>query len=412
MTKLREKYIERGQVGGQVILEGATSDERRELASFLGKPPYKDRDVKVRLVDIDHALKNSGFSCTLPELLSVFFPNQPLVTRPEQRAAHADYQNTFRASLQSIASELPATSLGRSWLEQGAHGLEWLFSRYKNASREDQEHQLSTIRYIASILDRLPGATAPQRLALFAQSTSGNPHMLDPNTSAGRLLLLALSDLSGASSPPQERAQELRLYTDVGLLVDTISSYVAVFNLESATYQNGSPDPLLQAAGRRVLLLPQRQLLEWSSLRPSGAAIYVIENPQVFEEVIAGLQETEACPTLICTAGWPSTAALTVLDMLLASSPDHHFYYSGDFDLKGLQIAAYLLARYSERCHPWHLDSSSYGIALQAGGVTAPINDLKQLNTLPSVFARLVASIQEQKQWAYQEGITHLLRRF
>ena len=95
--------------------------------------------------------------------------------------------------------------------------------------------------------------------------------------------------------------------------------------------------------------------------------------------------------------------------MLLAQSPDHVLHYSGDFDLKGLQIAAYLMARYAERCHPWRFNPDAYQVALQSGGVPAGAHELDMLNTLPDVFAPVVAMIQETQTWAYQEGIVNLL---
>src|SRR6266702_6699248 len=82
LMKLRQKYIELGQVGGQVLLEESTAEERRNIASFLGRPPYRDASFKVRLVDIEKAVKHS-FDCTLPDVLAVFFPDQPLVTRQQ-----------------------------------------------------------------------------------------------------------------------------------------------------------------------------------------------------------------------------------------------------------------------------------------------------------------------------------------
>jgi hypothetical protein len=310
LARLREKYIEQGRVGGQIVLAESTLDERRELASFLGTPPVPEGTLKIRLADVDKTLRQSGFACTLPDLLSAFFPDQPLVTRPEKRATHAAHQESFQTALQAIIAALPAISRGRAWLEQGKHGTAWLFSRFKNATNEEQERQLSTISYVATILDQLPGSAAPQHLAVFAQKTSGDPHKLDPEKVAGRLLLLALSDLGNASSSLQDRTQKLSLYNEAGLLVDTISSSVAV---------------------------------------------------------------------------------------------------SGDFDLKGLQIAAYLLSRYPDQCHPWHLDPHAYTAALQTGGIAASMSELNQLHTLPTSFVPLVASIQKQKKWAYQEGITHIL---
>ncbi|HVB24577.1 MAG TPA: TIGR02679 family protein [Ktedonobacteraceae bacterium] len=435
LEKLREKYVELGQVGGQVVLEDSTTGERREIASFLGKPPYRDANIRVRLVDVDKALQKSGFACTLTEVLTAFFPDAPLVTRPQQRTAKAMRQANFRMKLFDIATALPDQSRGRLWLLQGMHGQDWLFSRYKNAPLDEQERQLAQVHYIANVLNQLPGTDKPERLALFAQRTSGDPHALDPNRPAGRLLLLALNDgaketdhhaLSTSSdalsslSPvsPQDRAHELQLYNEVGLLVDTISSNVAVFNLAAAFFPDGSPDTLVQAACGRVLLLPLRQLLEWQRVLPATKAspgkapttdIYVFENTQVFEEVIAGSGEHQNMPTLVCTAGWPSMAALKLLDLLLVQSPQTSIHYSGDFDLKGLQIAASLLARYPGHCQPWHFDPDSYSVALQAGGIAARTAELALLQSLPDVFTPLAMLMLERKQWAYQEGIAPLL---
>jgi uncharacterized protein (TIGR02679 family) len=410
LAKLRDKYIEVG-VGGQIRLEDSTASERREIASFLGKPAYRDAAIKVRLVDVDTALRQSGFACTLPDLLSACFPDQPLVTRQEQRAAHAVQQANFRQSLSAIAAQHADGSRAHSWLAHGAHGLEWLFSRYKNADAPEQERQLALVHYIADALDQLPTPDAPERLALFAQRTSGDPHALDPNRAAGRLFLLALHDLAGAESPAlsHDRALELDLYNAAGLLVDTISSSVAIFNLAGAYYSDGTADVLVQVAGRRVLLLPLRQVLEWRHAQPATARIYVFENPQVFEEVIAGLPIAHHLPTLVCTSGWPSVAALRLLDLLVAEAPGNRLYYNGDIDLKGLQIAAHLMARYPRNCHLWRIDPHAYVLALQADGVPAPASDLAMLNTLPTSFAPLVAAMQEKKKWAYQEGIAHVL---
>src|SRR6266567_3311180 len=443
LEKLREKYIELGRVGGQITLEDTTPGERREIASFLGKAPYRETEIKVRLVDVDRALRQSGFACELPDLLNAFFPGKPLVTRPQQRAIRAIHEADFRAALASIAIELPEDSRGRHWLLHGQHGQDWLFSHYKNESAEEQERQLNMVRYVVSALDQLPSSRSPERLALFAQRISGDPHTFDPDRAEGRLFRHALVDLVSLSdgASPLERVPLPDLYANAGLLVDTISSNVAVFNLAGAIYHNGILDPLPQAAGERVLLLPLRQLLEWQSAQPATADIYVFENPQVFEEVIAGLTRSNSgktLHTLVCTSGWPSTAAIMLLDLLLAPQASqqapqqalrqddrkgrHYYtspaqvqeaanqlYYSGDFDLAGLKIASYLVERYPGRCHLWRFDSESYVKALHDKGVPANSADLAALSNLSEIFAPLVAVMQEKGKWAYQEGITRLL---
>ena len=135
----------------------------------------------------------------------------------------------------------------------------------------------------------------------------------------------------------------------------------------------------------------------------------MFENPQVFEEAIAALDSTSSLPTLVCTSGWPSAATLRLLDQLLEESPDNCLYYSGDFDLKGLQIATYLAERYPGRCHPWHFDATSYEVALKADGIEVRASELRMLNALPEVFKPLVTRMQEKQKWAFQEGIVELL---
>ncbi|GHO76706.1 hypothetical protein KSD_44770 [Ktedonobacter sp. SOSP1-85] len=413
LARLRDKYLELGQVGGQIMLEESTPQERREIASFLGKPPSSGPTLKVRASDVDNALRRSGFACTLPELLAAFFPASALVTRHQRRATQTAYQQAFRDALDALRASLPEAARGRAWLTEGTHGQEWLFSRYKNARPEEQARQLEIIGYIARILDQLSGEAMPQRLALFAQQTSGDPHMLDPNRAAGRLLLLALGDLTHTPlQPGLNREDALRLYMEVGLQVDTISSYVVAFNLASASFQDGTPDPMIAAAGERILPLTLRQLWDWGRVQAATRDIYIIENPQVFEEIIDNQPSTTQAPTIICTAGWPSVAALTLLDKLISATPDSRFHYSGDFDLKGLQIAAHFLDRYPDHCTLWHIDPAAYMLALQVGGVLAPAHELAQLKALPTIFAPLVQALQTHQQWAYQEGIVHLLTAF
>ncbi len=425
VMKLHEKYIEESQVRGQITLHDCASDERREIASFLGKPLYADCTIRVKLVDVEKALLHS-FNCTLPDLLRAYYPDRALVTRVERQAHHTQRQSDFRAALASLIAQLPHDAQGQHWLEHGSHGEPWLYARYKNAPVEEQQRQLKLIAYIAALLDQLPRPDAPERLALFAQRTSGDPHMLDAGRTAGRLFLLALADMVSINSQADpcivratlavalenvvgDREQDLLLYRNAGLLVDTISTNVAAYNLTSAFYLDGTPDPLLHAAGARVMLLPLRQLQEWKSVTSSSAAIYVVENPQVFEEIIASVQVESEPPTLVCTSGWPSVAALTLLDLLLRASPTCTLCYSGDFDIRGLQIAAYMLARYPGRCHLWRFDRDTYSAVLQQGGIPAPVADLALLDTLPEIFAPLVALMQEKAMWAYQEGITSFL---
>lgn len=439
LTALYDKYMQQGDARGQVTLRACTAEEQREIARFLRKRIPPRSDVTIRLADFQTALNESGFACDLRALLAACFPECPQITRPELREQRAAAQRRFSAALAALADELPDDPAGKRWLLSGAYGREALFRRYKNESPEAQEQLLRHLRVIVDALNHLPVPPSFERLSLFAQRISGDPHFLDAQTATGRLFLRALMDLARLERPamPAESETEgevllsnesdgptpefthwrLLLYYDAGLLLDTLSSTVAVCHLASAEDAAGQPDPFVEHAGERILVLPLRQLLAWKKLMPSSQDIYLFENPQVFEEVIDTLNSASitrpgnerTLPTLICTAGWPSVAALRLLGLLTESSPEVVLHYSGDFDLQGLRIAAHLLARYPHHCRPWCFDPPAYLAALHHQGVLLEEDERVGLQTLPAEFATLAAAMRENGKKAYQEGILHLL---
>ncbi|BCL78029.1 TIGR02679 family protein [Ktedonobacteria bacterium brp13] len=466
LETLYHKYIAQGRVGGQVTLLACTADEQREIVRFLGKRVPTGAAITVRLSEFQDALNASGFNCSLPELLATRFPERPQRTRPEQREQHVQAQQRFYTALSELSETLAPDSRAAQWLQHGPHGKEALFQRYKNRATEQQKNLLHIVSTIAQGLNRLPIPPHYERLSLFAQRISGDPHFLDTNTSSGRLFLQALSDTSlhtedtddaanedpdtepqdkevqdketanpQASSPTAEQDQQrLYRYYEAGLLIDTISSTVAVYNLAAAYDHTDQLDPLIHHAGQRILILPLRQLLAWERISATTQDIYLFENPQVFERIVDALNAintpkalntlqghpasaSHPLSTLICTAGWPSVATMRLLTLLTESQPTLTLHYSGDFDIQGLRIAAYLCAHY-QQCSPWHFDPASYHVALHSETAQLDPKELATLSSstslsnrasLPTAFTPLIQTISTTKRKAYQEGITELL---
>lgn len=440
LAALYEKYMQQGDARGQVTLRACSAEEQREIARFLRKRITPQSDVTIRLADFQTALSESGFACDLRALLAAYFPDRSPITRPEQREQRAAAQQRFSAALAALADALPGDSAGKRWLLSGAHGSAAIFRRYKNEPRAAQEQLLRHLRVTVDALNHLPVPPSFERLSLFAQRISGDPHFLDAQTATGRLFWRALLDLARLEHPampaesetegevllsherdrptPEVMHRRLLLYYDAGLLLDTISSTVTVCHLASAEDAAGQPDRFVERAGERILVLPLRQLLAWKKLMPASKDLYLFENPQVFEEVIDTLNsaavtgsegERKPLPTLICTAGWPSVAALRLLSLLTESSPEVVLHYSGDFDLQGLRIAAHLLSRYPHHCRLWCFDTPAYLAALHHQGALLGEGERAGLQTLPTEFAMLAAAMQENGKKAYQEGILHVL---
>jgi uncharacterized protein (TIGR02679 family) len=435
MSALYTKYIEQSQIRGRIVLSQCTEEEQRDIARFLGKPFSPSTDLAVRLADFQQALTKS-FACELPDLLQALFPEHTHITRTQRKEQRFLAQQAFERKLSLLIESLPPDSPGLAWLLHGKHGRAALFSQHKNEPLDEQEQMLRMLQTVAEALNQLPVPPSFQYVSHFALRVSGDPHFLDINTASGRLFLSALMDLRALATSEMptdmnaedQQAGEMRggtldhwrhlLYYESGLLLDTISSTVAVFQLGSAQEKNGHNDALIAHAKERILVLPLRQLLAWKKLWPSSAHVYVLENPQVFEVIVdrilqqysmAVLTKQENLPTLVCTSGWPSVAAIRLLSLLMESSPNVQFHYSGDFDLQGLRIARYLLARYPEHCHLWHFDPASYLTALHQRGAILETNEISGLQNLPEMFSPLVKVMQRERKKAYHEGITDLL---
>lgn len=443
LDRLYEKYMALGRIGGLVVLHDASLEERREIASFLKKRMVAQGDVTIRLADFQQALTSSAFACALPELLRALYPDRPTQPRPELREAQGRTHERFLAALLALGEDLPANSRGQRWLQAGRHGVTTIFTRNKNVSEQEQKRLLEDVRLVADALNELPAPHSFERLAHFAQRISGDPHYFDVGTAGGRLFFYALSDLAelensagteqearrdaddaldsqtGKGQSAAVERQRLLVYYDAGLLLDTVSSTVAVYNLAGAEDSTDERDALIEAAGGRIVVLPLRQLLTWRKVWALANKIYVFENPQVFEMAVDRMMdltrekedesEGPQWPTLVCTAGWPSTAAIRLLTLLVETSEQAQLYYSGDFDGQGLRIAAHLLARYPERCRLWRFEPEAYAAALHSRSAALSEQEMAGLRGLPEAFALLVSAMSEQGKKGYQEGIAHIL---
>jgi uncharacterized protein (TIGR02679 family) len=423
LEALYQKYITLGRIGGQVTLKDCRSEERREIASFLNKALPPQSDITVRLSDFQQALATSKFACDLPDLLAALFPDRPQLTNPQRREQRSQAHTQFFNELTTITQQA-GHGRGQRWLLEGPHGQEALFRRYKNAPRQEQDQLLSILQIVVRALDQLPQPPKYERLGPFANQISGDPHFLDFNTLSGRLFYSALRDLALLDQripiEPEDEEQDIQeantntqrllLYYDAGLLLDTISSTIAVYNLTGASDTTGQPDPLMSHAQQRILVLPLHQLLKWKTLTAASQDIYLFENPQVFEAVVDELQKsTSPHPTLLCTSGWPSIAAIRLLDILLETEPTLRYHYSGDFDVQGLRIAAYLQRRYPRNLLLWHFTPDAYLSALHERSGTLSQEEIENLRSLPDAFAPLVAAMAERGLRAYQESLLGLL---
>ena len=431
LQALRERYEALGRVGGRVELT-LGEDERLALRDFLGVLPRSRRGTRaagapasepagapagestataqppvlvLELARFDRALRASRFGCTLPELLQAYF-GTPLITRPAWRQARTLGWQRLLEEVEQEARLLGDPLPLRWWAAvrngQASRSQAWVRRAFEGAAGEALERSgelasaggsaagafgggassgggdallREAIRTVLKALASLPGPRGRQEtLPVFAAALTGDPHALDPDRAAGRLLERALADLlpelgfhgSGPDSPAMRREAVLAA---AGLARDDLSSVVLVAHLGSATLADGRPDPLVAGAREAAVPVayPLRAVRRWAAVG-SSERVFVVENPSVFGLLAQSLSAPGA-PTLVCTAGQPSLAAYALLDRLAEAGVE--ILYSGDFDLPGIFIARGLKMRYGDRLRLWRMEPGDYHQAL-ARATTAP----------------------------------------
>ena len=123
--------------------------------------------------------------------------------------------------------------------------------------------------------------------------------------------------------------------------------------------------------------------------------VYIVENPAVFSTLIQNYPDQ----TFVCGNGQIRLATLVLLDLF---EEDTVFYYAGDYDPEGLQIAQKLAERYKERLMLWNYHSGLY--ERYRSDVELSPKRLKKLDGiyLPQLLELKVA-MKRDKRAAYQE---------
>lgn len=384
-TAARRRFEATDGPVARIRLTGLGPDERVALADLLGLAHTPGPEATVVLRELDARLRTAVGLDTRAVVEAI---GGPLTDRAGARRQRA----TERAELWRWAGEHPtvvAEPALLTWLDRVRAG---------GLAAGDLAGNRRLLEQAFAVLAALPAAGEP--LAVLAARCTGDSHALDGDCRLGRLVLRALATLRD-EEPPAGAEQRRRLWERFGVACDELSTGVLVAGLRPA-----GPGPLGQTlrlwadAGQATLVtlaqLRHDPVGELSGRGPHGGDaapghVFVVENPSVM--AVALRRFGAACPPLVCTSGWPSTAAIMLLRALAASGA--RLRYHGDVDGDGLRIAAYVMTRVNAT--PWRLGVGDYR---QAVPVTGPpvgrIDDTPWDPELaPAVRAHGVALLEE-----------------
>jgi uncharacterized protein (TIGR02679 family) len=345
-AELRRRFEAAG--GGEVRtvrLSGLDPAQRSALADLLGWARLPGEQVTVRVAWINEALRR-GCGLGVRELLERL--SGPLADRPAERAAIAARRGRLWAELEAhpLVVALPAL---RSWVDGLRRG--GLIGGSVPACREH-------LRAALAVLAELPAAGEP--LPVLAERVLGDPHALDEGTRCAGTVLRALAALHD-EPPPLDAAGRRELWAMHGVTGDELSTAVLVAGFTPADPGALASTLRTWAAAGQAAVVTLAQLRAAPPVR-GVTPVHVVENPSIL--AMAVRRFGASCLPLVCTAGWPNTAAVLLLRGLRTAGAALH--YHGDFDGEGLRIAAYVLDRTGAL--PWRMSTTDYLAAVTDHG--------------------------------------------
>ncbi|HEV7452052.1 MAG TPA: TIGR02679 family protein [Pseudonocardiaceae bacterium] len=345
-TELRRRFEATGDGEVRTVrLARLDPTERSALADLLGLARLPGEPATVTVARIDEAMRR-GCGLGARELTERL--HGPLRDRPAERAAAAAERAKLWADLDGhpLVTALPAL---RGWVDGLRRG-----GLIGGSVATTGEH----CRAALAVLAELPAGGAP--LPVLAQRVVGDPHALDEGTRLSNTVLRALAALHD-ELPPVDAAGRRDLWALHGVTGDELSTTVLVAGFVLTGSGVLATTLRAWAAAGQAVVVTLAQLRAAREL-PGMTRVHVVENPSVL--AMAVHRFGPVCPPLVCTAGWPNTAAVTLLRGLRSAGAV--LRYHGDFDGEGLRIAAYVLDRTGAA--PWRMATADYLAAVTDHG--------------------------------------------
>ncbi|MEH3075139.1 MAG: TIGR02679 family protein [Quadrisphaera sp.] len=370
LERMRSRLETGRLLDGTVTLRSATTAQRAAVARLFGMPLRPSTTASVRLADLDAELRRSGVWREGLEAAVVALTG-PYEVRAEVLAERRAAWEAAWAPVRDVVEGHPAVerreALRAWWQRELATG-----TARRAASTPETAEVLA--EQLAGVLRRLPADEVP--IGSLAHDATGSAHALDrgPLASlalrAARALAGAAADAPAASSHGSPDDGDRAAWAAVGVVRDEVSS--TVLTLALPALPDGATGRGLAAwagVGQPVVLTLRQLRLDppgWLPPRAAGAGavVRVVENPVALTTIAdrslaAGVEP----PPVVCTAGWPSAAAVRLLRGLRAAGWElrHH----GDLDPDGVAITDWLVREVEAL--PWRMGAADYTAAVDAG---------------------------------------------
>jgi len=394
-TLFKKKYESLGRVGGTVRVEKFREVDLEAIARFFGLAAIELKQQQtVSLIQFEKQLNQTRFApLELKELLEAYFDEKLISNKRKKELQMADLDQYFL----QLEHDFPRLTPWLQYVRKKTPDSFWIHRLIEDS----QEKFTEKMQYLHQALLFLP--TKRERLPLFSQRITRDPHAFDLDTDTGILWihLLAVTEAEGDSvTIPNDTESINDLLLRYNILRDDITNYVTVANFYAE--MNGEAHPLWEAAvdTNSTMNVPLRELIRLTTAYPATGKkdVWIVENSSVFSSMIDELPQLP----LVCTHGQFKLAALLFIDLLVEEGCT--IYYASDIDPEGLGMAERLFRRHPDHVQVWKMDVAAYETSQSL--VELSEERLKKLAAIEAEpLLPLVALLKEKKYPGYQEAL-------
>jgi len=338
-----------GDLAGRISVAQPDDAERKAIIGITGvHQSAGTKRLTVQLADLDAAMRRATGHGLEAVLAAV---GGTLRDRPAETAS----LTAARATLIATAEASPLNESChwyRSWLADVRRD-----GTLTRLARQGDEvvlgQAIGVLEYLAAppAQPAQPARPAPIALPALAAQVTGDTKSLNHGTTLATLILRALA-LRASVSRPASAAERRDLWDLSGVIVDDLASRVLVLGVEAQGA--GLAEWLTDAARYGTPFQVTLHQLATHPIRLRHRKVFVCENPAVLRRACEELGA--ACPPLLCTEGYPSTAFHRLARIAMEAGGE--LWYHGDFDWPGVAIAADIIDRHGARA--WRMNASDY----------------------------------------------------
>ncbi|GAA0446856.1 TIGR02679 domain-containing protein [Lentibacillus halophilus] len=345
--QFKKKYESLGRIGGTIPVRLFSEAELEVIGAFFGiTGPKLHAKGSISMATFEKQLAGTRFADVgLKPLLDTFFG--------ETIVSNKQHKEEKDAALRRYVVQLQKAHTGLMfWFDHllaNPADSRWIWTLMD----KDPDYFARMTPKLHDAYRHLP--ELPERLPMFSQRVTGDPHAFDLHTDLGKLWLHVLAVGSHQTVPSSTEAIN-ELLQHYHIYRDDLLNYVTCAGLLAETDTGVHPVWEAAANANTVQIVPIRELIRLTAVYTAyGSDVWIVEN----SGVCATLLDHKPDAPIVCTNGQFTLAALVLLDKLAESGAT--MYYAGDLDPEGLGMAQRLVDRYPEgRVMLWHMDTESY----------------------------------------------------